>query len=170
MTQIHEQLYRSESLSHIDMSHYVAGLAEELRYVYTKGDVVVLVDVQQVRLTIDQGIPCGLIINELVTNSLKYAFPAQASRRWEQKSRSKSASYRGIVCVLMHAVGDQCLMQVSDNGVGLPEGLDLQNMKTLGLRLVSRLVDQLGGKLVVKSDPHNPVSGASFEIVFTINK
>jgi PAS domain S-box-containing protein len=169
MTQIHEQLYLSKSLTHIDMSQYVAGLADELRYVYTKGEVAVQVDVQQVKLTIDQAIPCGLIINELVTNALKYAFPAHQA----VEGSSDPALHRHgnqLVSVLMHSAGDQCLLKVSDNGVGLPEGMDIQSTKRLGLRLVSRLALQLGGELIIESGPQQPGGGADFQIVFPVKR
>jgi PAS domain S-box-containing protein len=168
MTQIHEQLYRSESLTYIDMSQYVAGMADELRYIYTKGEIAVQADVGQVKLTIDQAIPCGLIINELITNALKYAFPAgQAGDKTPELERDYLRNRR--VLVSLQAEGDQCRLIVGDNGVGLPSEFDIRITRTLGLRLVSRLAVQLGGELAVESTPGTN-GGALFQVVFPIRK
>ena len=169
MTQIHEQLYRSESLTTIDMSQYVAGMAEELRYIYSKGEIMVQVDVQQVKLTIDQAIPCGLIINELITNALKYAFPATQAEDSSPAPTMDQLSRRQVL-VSLQADGDRCRLRVSDNGVGLPADFDIQTTRTLGLRLVSRLAVQLGGELEVESMPDNAGDGAAFQIDFPIRK
>ncbi len=169
MTQIHEQLYRSESLSTIDMSRYVSGLADELRYLYTRGEVAVQVDVEQVNLNIDQAIPCGLIINELVTNALKYAFPRQTEADKAGSSPDSHLPVRQVI-IMLHALGEQCLLSISDNGTGMPSGLDIRTTRTLGLRLVSRLADQLGGSLTVNGEGHLAGKGTVFQILFPLRK
>gem|GEM_PF-3066378 len=166
MTQIHEQLYRSESLACIDMEKYVSRLADELRYVYAQGETPVEVEIGQVELVMDQAIPCGLIITELVTNSLKYAFPERQTLRDRNEIARRTDAQR--VEVGMHTIGDQCLLKVSDNGVGLPPGFNVQAARSLGLRLVSRLAVQLGGELHVEDAEHRPEGGVAFQIVFPI--
>ena len=98
-------------------------------------------------VNIDIAIPCGLIINELVSNSLKYAFPN---------------GHAGEISIKFAQLADQTLqLAVRDNGVGFPKGLDCMNTETLGLQLVRSLTDQLGGNLAYQND-----KGIGFEIGF----
>ena len=142
MTAIHEQLYKSDNLARIDMTRYVAELAEELHSAYAHGELSLQVHIQEVYLGIDQAIPCGLILNELLTNALKYAFPAGAAE----------ASQEPVIAVSMQQEKDQITLRVSDNGVGLPEGFNIEASRSLGLKLVTRLTGQLHGELEVASE------------------
>jgi PAS domain S-box-containing protein len=140
MSMIHERLYRSESLSGIDFGEYVRTLAIELFHSYgtDPSRVTLRVDARDVSLGLDSAIPCGLIVNELVTNCLKYAFPDG----WDKK---------GLIEISIRRTdkGDVRLV-VADNGRGLPENLDIHMTKTLGLQLVMLLSEQqLHGKLKV---------------------
>jgi len=108
-------------------------------------DVAIKVEIQDVKLDIDKAVPCGLIINELLTNALKYAFAAAVT------PGPATPEPRKEVQVLMHAEKDGYILQVGDNGAGLPEGLDVKSTRTLGLRLVNRLTAQLNGDLLVAS-------------------
>ena len=121
------------------------------------------------KLTIDQAIPCGLIINELITNALKYAFPAEQVHQ-EASARSAEDLHKRKVLVSMQLENARCRLRVSDNGVGLPPELDIQSTRTLGLRLVSRLAGQLGGELTIESHPGTAGGGTAFQIDFPVRK
>lgn len=149
MALIHEKLYQSKDFSRVDFDGYVRNLASYLFRTYkaSAGAIELEVDVHDVYLGIDRAIPCGLIINELVTNSLKYAFPEGRG---------------GKIVVELHPEGTGHIMLcVRDNGVGFPADLDLENSESLGMSLVVTLTNQLGGKLTMDGS-----HGASFTIVF----
>lgn len=149
MALVHEKLYRSEELARVDFCEYIQSLARHLFMSYginSKG-VDLDVDVKDVFLDINTSIPCGLIINELVSNSLKHAFAGRDRGR--------------IRVILRPDNDDKFKMVVSDNGVGLPEDLDVTQTESLGLQLVTMLVEQLQGTLRIDKN-----QGTSFEIVF----
>jgi two-component sensor histidine kinase len=156
MALIHEKLYQSESLSQIDFPEYIASLTT---YLFTSYGAVgrairPRIQVKDVSLDVDTTIPCALIINELVSNSLKYAFPL--SRRAEGPGE--------ISVSLTRDTGNSILLTVSDNGVGLPEGFEIEHSDSLGLKLVSVLVKQLGGAIRIGGG--GPVHGTEFSISF----
>jgi two-component sensor histidine kinase len=139
MSLVHEKLYQSESLSHIDLSEYIRFLTTQLFAYYG-------IDSRRIRLDIDIGktmvdintaIPVGLIINELVSNALKHAFPSDRKGTITIRSR-----YDDKVLSLV----------VRDDGIGLPPDLDWKNPESLGLRLVNSLVDQLDGTIELKKE------------------
>jgi two-component sensor histidine kinase len=117
--------------------------------------------VEDISLDLDLSVPCGLIITELLSNALKHAFPAART---------------GTVTVSLRRGGPgQLVLTVSDDGIGLPEGLDAANADTLGLRIVTMLVEQIKGKLTTgpaaapgtpASSAHNGGPGASFSVTF----
>ena len=151
MALIHENLYQSSDLSRINFAEYIHKLAANLFRSYDTSSSLIeaVVNVADIFLEIDVAVPCGLMINELVSNSLKYAFPHQTS---------------GRIQIDMYAKGDQSYqLIVSDNGIGLPTDLDIENTNTLGLQLVVSLVEQLEGQLKIKRQP-----GTKFEITFTV--
>ncbi|MEM4196053.1 MAG: histidine kinase dimerization/phosphoacceptor domain -containing protein, partial [Methanothermobacter sp.] len=123
---IHEKLYESRDLSRVNLRDYIKTLLSDLldSYGADRSEIDVRIRVDDVMLNIETAIPCGLIINELVTNSIKYAFPDDG----------------GEITVEVHKNGDLYTLIVSDNGVGLPEALDLENTGTLGLSIVKNLV------------------------------
>ena len=136
MSLIHEKLYQSESLSRIDLQSYLEDLTNELFRVYGATSRAVTIDVvaHDVFLELDTAVPCGLIVNELVSNALKYAFPDQSS---------------GKISVSLTAnpqTGEHTLL-VSDTGIGLPPELDIETSDSLGLKLVNMLVGQLNGSV-----------------------
>ena len=149
MSLIHERLYRSADLSQVNFAEYAEQLAGELLRCYSTGSrrVRLGVQVEDVPLGLDTAIPCGLVLNELVTNSLKYAFPEGGEGE--------------IHVVLTHRPDGRVALTVSDNGVGLPPGLDIHNSETLGLQLVSTLADQLGAEAILGPGP-----GASVTFAF----
>ena len=149
MALIHEQLYGSQHMDQIDFAEYTQTLVNELFYSYTGSadHVTGRLDTSRVLLKVEQAIPCGLIVNELVTNALKYAYPDGQS---------------GEVIIGLTETADGVVnLSVSDRGIGLPEGLDWTNSESMGLPIVDLLAKQIGGKLSVRSGP-----GAAFTIEF----
>ncbi|MEW6601020.1 MAG: PAS domain S-box protein [Nitrospirota bacterium] len=150
MSLIHEKLYQSKDLAHINFNDYSVDLTEELirSYGADSGRVTIKIDSENIMLGIDTAIPCGLIINELVSNSLKYAFP---------KGR------RGEVLIFLTKINeDEFELIVSDNGIGIPDDIDFRNTESLGLRLVTILAEnQLRGTIEL-----NRTAGTEFRIRF----
>ncbi|WP_424358376.1 histidine kinase N-terminal 7TM domain-containing protein [Methanocella sp. MCL-LM] len=147
MALIHEKLYRSRDLSHIDFGDYARNLASHLASSYmVNPGVRIEIDTGDISLDIDQTIPCGLIINELVSNSLKYAF---------------TDSRPGKIRVCMSKDGPRYTLTVSDDGAGLPSGFEFRSCQSLGLQLVNTLVDQLEGTIDLE-----PGAGTTFKITF----
>lgn len=128
----HEKLYQSRDLAHVDIAEYLEGLAQGLFVAYGTSPEHVLLsfEIEAVPLTVDCAISCGLIVNELVTNALKHAFPGDRA---------------GTVCVSLRAEGSAAVLEVWDTGVGFPEQVQLHNPETLGLKLVGILAEQIGG-------------------------
>jgi len=152
MALIHERLYRSRDLASIDFAEYVNNLAGFLfhSYVQDPEQISLRTDVGDVVLEIDEAIPCGLIINELITNCLKHGFPE---------------GRKGEIAIICH-VGSNGLvtLEVADTGIGLPAGFDLRTAGSLGLQIVAMLVRQLRGSVEMRS-----CNGASFIISFASN-
>jgi len=136
MAIIHERLYHSEDLSKINIKEYTRDLVNNLFHAYNinKSLIKSKINVDTVTLGMDFAILCGLIINELVTNSIKYAFPDNRKGEIEIAFRQTDENNFELV--------------VSDNGVGIPEDLDIRKTQSLGLRLITMLVDdQLEGEI-----------------------
>jgi two-component sensor histidine kinase len=148
MALVHEELYQSEDFSRVDFADYIRRLTANLFHTYQTGPVAVSlrVDVKNVYLTVDTAIPCGLIINELVSNALKHAFHGRAE---------------GSITIRLQRDGAAHVLTVSDDGVGLPPDVDPWTTETLGLQLVSTLTRQLGGSLAVIRE-----KGTQFELRF----
>jgi two-component sensor histidine kinase len=149
MSLIHQKLYQSKDAESIDFAGYVHDLTGTLlrSYGVDQSAVKVMLNVDGAGLCMDSALPCGLIINELVSNSLKHAFP-----------RGRAGEVRIIVT---RDEGDRIKLVVADNGVGIPGDLDLQNAESLGLQLVVNLVDQLRGTITL-----NREAGMEFTIAF----
>ncbi len=149
MALIHEKLYQSESLSKINFSEYVKNLVGYLFSMYQvqSSTVKCNLDLEEHFLDINRAIPLALIINEIVSNSLKHAFPDGRKGELYVKMRCDEKG--------------KCRICVGDNGIGLPDNFDLGNTETLGMRLISDLVNQISGK--IKIDKKN---GVMFEITF----
>jgi two-component sensor histidine kinase len=149
MALIHEQLYTNGDVGRLDFKEYVKSLTAELfgAFAANSGIVRLRLDLDSIVLDMHQSAPCGLILNELVTNSLKYAFP---------NSRA------GEILVSLHrGSGNIVTLQVADNGIGMTPGLDWKESKTLGLRIVNILTRQLGGSLHLE-----PGEGTDFTVSF----
>jgi PAS domain S-box-containing protein len=140
MALIHEKLYQSKNLARIRFDEYIETLVRELirfQRISTQ-KIEVKIDVRDISLDIDTAIPCGLIINELVSNALKHAFPDNRG---------------GEITIRVHSVDDMYELVVSDNGVGIPENIDIEDTSSLGLRLVTILAeDQLDGDFSLHKD------------------
>lgn len=152
MSYIHESLYRHTDFSSISFSEYLERLSTNLISSYSTPDCDVQLNtsLEDVFLTLDQAIPSGLIVNELVSNALKYAFVGKKE---------------GVVVLRVAKVLEKIEIEVSDNGWGLPENFDINKGDTLGLYLIQALTEQLGAELVVKSNERG-AKGSSFLIRF----
>jgi two-component sensor histidine kinase/sensor domain CHASE-containing protein len=147
MALIHEKLYESGAERGISFAAYARDLAAHLRHSYAGNSesVVIKIDVEEVSLDMDVSVPCGLIINELLSNSLKYAFPG---------------GRQGTITVMLRrAAAGSLVLTISDDGVGFPREIDFRNPTSLGLRIVNILVEQLKGTLAM-----NEGGGTSFTI------
>jgi two-component sensor histidine kinase len=148
MALVHERLYHSEDLARVDFTEYVRSLTGYLfrSYGVHRGVIQLRLDANDIYLGVDTAVPCGLMVNELVSNCLKHAFPGGRG---------------GEIRIKLRSDDDTFTLTVSDNGVGFPEGLDFQNTESLGLRLINTLAGQLEG--TIELDRSN---GTAFEITF----
>ncbi len=148
MSAIHESLYRAHDLSGVDFRLYVTQLAEELiRSFGATTRVALQIDMDDVVLDVDQAIPCGLIVNELLSNALKHAYPDNGQGR----------------LIIAVSVAKELSLRVADDGVGLPPELDVAASPSLGLRLVHSLVHQLQGHIDVQR-----TDGTTFVVTFPV--
>ncbi|MEX2443746.1 MAG: transporter substrate-binding domain-containing protein [Alkalispirochaeta sp.] len=140
MALVHESLYQSDSLSEIDMNDYIRDLLKQLGDMSLTGHKIVYeLDLEPIRLNISRAIPCGIILNELLTNSIKHAF--------------SEAAHNPTVMISFRRVTDTELeLSVHDNGAGVPLGFSVDNASSLGLQLVHLLVAQIDGELEISSD------------------
>jgi len=152
MALVHETLYQSKNIARVDFPLYLQTLVISLREAYyDHKEIAVVLNAESHNLKIDTAIPCGLIINELVTNSYKYAFKNVKSGEIHlQFGKEKSGKLKG-----------NYRLTVYDNGCGLPENFNIKHSSSLGLQLVSMLTEQLDGKLYIDQE-----RGTSFTIVF----
>ena len=141
MSLVHESLYQSKILSQVNFSEYVTNICKNLYHSYLRpqGGIHLEFDLDDVHLNLDTSIPCGLILNELMSNAMKYAFLGKSI---------------GLITVGLKAIKGRLVLSVSDDGVGLPDGFVIEESDSLGLQLVSTLVLQIGGSLTIqKSGP-----------------
>jgi len=153
MALIHEILYQSDDMAVLDIKDYFNKIVQHLFKIYQEPgfNVTFSIDVKPIKLGMDLSIACGLIINELVSNALKYAFAA--------------ASKRSLVISLKAVNDNEALLMIRDNGQGLPDDLDVMTSNTLGLKIVKILVTgQLKGIMRARND-----NGALFEIHFPLS-
>jgi PAS domain S-box-containing protein len=148
MALIHERLYQSTDLKRINFGDYIRTLSRELFRIYVAdtGLIELNINVEDIFLDINTAIPLGLIVNELITNSLKHAF---------------TEGMKGHINVNFHPQDDHYEFIVTDNGIGFPEDLNFQQTDSLGLQLVNSLTSQIGGKIQLKRN-----NGAEFKITF----
>jgi two-component sensor histidine kinase len=151
MALIHELLYQSQDLARIDFGSYIQTLVKQLARSYSISlDTItweIDVDPQDIQIGIDTALPCGLLINELISNALKYAFPQ---------------GQPGQIKISLRACNNQeFTLVISDNGVGIPADLDFRNTDSLGLQLVCGTTGQIGGTIEL-----NRTQGTTFTIKF----
>ena len=144
MSLLHELLYQSKNIGAIDLDSYVRPLLEHLRQAYQGGaQITTVVEIAPISLDIEQLTPCGLILNELITNAYKYAFATPAEG---QKIENQKIEIRGYFVDAQHYS-----LSVSDNGQGLSPDFDISRARSLGLRLVQGLAKQMHAQLVVQN-------------------
>ena len=150
MALVHETLYRSDDLARVDLSRYLGELCSFLfrSFGVDSTRVRLDIDVESVTIALDKTIPCGLVVNEIVSNSLKYAFPGTRSGTVTVRARTRPDG--------------QLTLTLADDGIGLPADLVLDHTPSLGLQLVTILAEQLGGQLTVERSP-----GTRFVFSFT---
>ncbi|MES2286232.1 MAG: PAS domain S-box protein [Bacteroidota bacterium] len=147
MSFIHELLYQTNDFLSINFSEYTSNITSNLIYSYTQNHKIILkLDVGAIFLDLDRAIPCGLIINEIVTNALKYAFTDQEA---------------GEVSVSLDKKEEVIHLVIADNGKGFPNNIDFRNTDSLGMQLVVTLVQQLGGEISLDNS-----NGAKYTITF----
>jgi two-component sensor histidine kinase len=149
MALVHERLYRSSDLAQVDFTEYIQTLASSMlqSYKIDGGRIGLETNVHAVRLAIDTAVPCGLLINELVSNCLKHAFVGRG---------------HGRVRIELTALTEaEVLLSVADDGIGLPSDIEPGNSKTFGMQVIAALVDQLHGELEVRRH-----AGTEFRILF----
>ncbi len=153
MALIHEKLYQAQDLARINAMDYIPNLAENLLRSYNVHNAIKLqINVDEIWLDVDTAIPCGLIINELVSNSLKYAFPSLVKEC--------------IITIKFHHTDHHYLqLTIADNGLGVPENFNFRETESLGLQLVCNLTEQLGGEIELQSD-----HGTLYQITFPTQK
>jgi PAS domain S-box-containing protein len=146
----HEKLYQSKDLARVEIAEYLRGLATGLLYTYgvSPDHVALILDAEGVPLGVDAAITCGLVVNELVSNAIKHAFPAGRD---------------GHVRVGLTRRGDNVILEVEDNGVGFPPDVEFRDAGTLGLKLVCILTEQIHGTIELERG-----SGTKFVVRFPL--
>ncbi|MGB9929399.1 MAG: sensor histidine kinase [Methanosarcina sp.] len=156
MALIHEELHKGETFEKLNFSSYIEELTDNLLLTYSTGDCTVNLNMelcQDVFFDMDVAVPLGIIVNELVSNSLKHAFSDRKNGEIQIKLlRDESCDAHFTLIVY-------------DNGIGIPENLNLENVDSLGFQLVISLVEQLGGKFELKRG-----NGTEFTIRFTVKE
>ncbi len=147
MALVHENLYKADSFSRINMKNYIRSMTKRLiSYIPENKNITIDIKIKDISLDINKAVPCGLILNEIVTNSLKHAFPE---------------ANKGNVSILFRRTNSHFELTVKDNGIGLPEDIDVKKTESLGLKLVILLTEQLDGVLEAKRE-----NGTQFKVYF----
>ncbi len=148
MAMIHEKLYKSNTLTHINIADYIQDLVSDLFYSYKAEEKMInrIIEIEDIEFNIETAIPCGLILNELISNCLKYSFPSGRT---------------GEVYISLKLKDDNYELIVKDNGIGLPDDIDYKNTDSLGLQLVNSLIDQIDGEIELDRS-----HGTEFKITF----
>jgi two-component sensor histidine kinase len=171
MALIHEDLYKGKNIGNLDFSSYLDKLTQNLfkTYEFMKANISLSMDIENNLLfDIDTAIPLGMIVNELISNSLKHAFPDRDKGKIQIKfCREKTGEYtnRGVKSKIKNDNSTSFILAVSDNGVGVPENLEIEDTESLGFQLVASLIDQLDGELELKRN-----KGTEFTMRFTVKE
>jgi two-component sensor histidine kinase len=150
MALLHESLYRTGTFASVELGAYLKQLCTQAfrSSAQQNGGVQLVLDLAPMQVTLDQATPCGLLVNELISNCLKHGFP-----------QGRTGEVR---VALTPMEGPQWSLSVRDNGAGLPRDFEVRRTTSLGLQLVSDLAQQLGARLEVGPGP-----GAAFTVIFT---
>jgi PAS domain S-box-containing protein len=153
MALVHESLHKSENLARIDLQYYIETLADHIRAQFgSERDIRFRVQAAGEEVDLNTAVPCGLILNELITNAYKHAFPDGRPARGEGPCK---------IDISVSREGDLLALTVADNGVGLPADLDWERSETLGLRLIKMLSHQIKGSIELDRS-----AGANFRLRF----
>ena len=166
MALIHEELYKGGGFETLNFSPYIQELADTLFQTYRLGntDISLNMDLEENLLfDMDTAVPLGMIINELVSNSLKHAFPGREKGEIQIKLHREEPTE--LESEDSESISTSFTLTISDNGVGIPENLDIEDLDSLGMQLVTSLVDQLDGELELKRN-----NGTEFTIRFTVTE
>lgn len=157
MSLVHEMLYRADSLTEINFHDYIQDLVTQLRTSLSASHITFQIDAQGVAIPLDLAVPCGMIINELIINALKYAFPT---------GKPSPGNTTCLIRVTMSHDNDSYSLSVADNGVGLPSGFYWTKCRTLGMVLIRKLGQhQLGGSYALDQK-----EGTCWRLTFTPRK
>jgi two-component sensor histidine kinase len=146
MALIHETLYNTNEFENIKIDTYVQSLISYINKAYDISNINLITNIQDITLSVDSATSCGMIIMELVTNSLKYAFPEEQNPQ--------------IEIIINELDKDKIQLIVSDNGVGFPENIDFKTTSSLGMQIIMSLVDQNEGGIILNRE----TNGTCFEI------
>ncbi|MCC6369920.1 MAG: PAS domain S-box protein [Bacteroidia bacterium] len=151
MAYIHESLYQNKSFTSVNFSDYVHTLVNNIvqSYSYSSDKITLELNIQKMTLSLDSSIPAGLIINELITNAIKHAFPG---------------TRKGNITFNLRCENNLVILELTDNGVGFAQGVDFENSHSLGLQLVNTLTEQIEGQIKFKSQ-----KDVGTEVVVTFN-
>lgn len=138
MSLVHEKLYQSDMMATINFSEYISSLAERLISSYkVHKEITLRIESEALMLSINRAIPCGLIVNEILTNAIKYAFPGNSV---------------GEIRIGMKVENDKIALTIGDNGIGIPKDLNMTKVKSLGMKLIQVLTDQIDGDMTIERD------------------
>jgi len=139
MAYIHESLYQNKSFTSVNFSDYISTLTNNIiqSYAVNQEKVKLILNLEKINLSLDNSIPTGLIINELITNAIKHAFVT---------------TQKGLITINLKSENNTVYLEVKDNGIGFDPNIDFKNTNSLGLQLVNTLVDQIGAELTFKSE------------------
>ncbi len=149
MALIYEELYSTQDFTHINLGEYIQNLTKELltSYIANPRRIKLTVNVEKFKMELETAIPLGLLINEIISNSLTYAFPGDR---------------KGEIIVNLEKNDDKFVLAVSDNGVGIPDDINFEKAKTLGFQLINNLVNQLDGEIKLDT-----TKGTAFTVKFS---
>ncbi len=150
MAYIHESLYQNKSFTSVNFSDYVQTLVNNIvqSYTYSNEKIKLELNIEKITLSLDSSIPAGLIINELITNAIKHAFPG---------------TKQGFIFFNLRTENNFVFLELKDNGVGFADGVDFENSHSLGLQLVNTLIEQIEGKHTFKSEKNK---GTEISVTF----
>jgi two-component sensor histidine kinase len=160
---VHDKVYQSKCLDRIDFADYIRNIVSTLFQAYNVNQEKVKFELEldNLEMNIETCIPCGLIITEILTNSIKHAFPAVEGRGPANGTFASSGDLEGRIRVELSHVNKKVTLKIMDNGIGLNEDINLENPNSFGLQLVNLLVNQLRGTIELQNE-----NGAEFKIYF----